>query len=112
LADHRKKTEESADYTIQVSEEDSLFLKRYAAYRTALARLTGEKLPSEGRWSRKNLSESLLAAKCDELRDQLEEMFKACGPIPEPGADKESKAEMSRYAARVFAWAEQLERKK
>jgi hypothetical protein len=74
------------------------FLDRLASYRNTLAELQGKKL--KRRWSRKSMAESFLSAQCDAMRQQLHDMIKACGVIPEAD-DREA---MERYVKKVIAW--------
>lgn len=117
LSDHRKpldpkvrKGTKDTRLTLDLEPGDLSFLGRLAAYRTAMARLSGREseLPPEGKWTRKALAESLMAAVCNAQRAQLREMIDACGEIPDP----KDIGELNRYVARVFAWSEQLHNKK
>jgi|GEM_PF-3645585 len=118
LSDHRKnkpqaqkkvRNAKEGRITLDIAPPDMSFLARLAAYRTQMARLSGREseLPAEGKWTRKTLTESLLAAACDSQRAQLREMIEACGDIP----SATDAGELNRYVARVFAWSEKSSRK-
>lgn len=111
VADNRKKTKgaKTDRVTIDPSFDNSEFMRRDAAFKTAIAILTGreDELPEEGKWTRKTLAEAYVAAQCDARREQLQRMFDACGPLPDP----DDKGELARYVARVFAWDEQNDAK-
>lgn len=91
-------SQEVVRLSLDIGTEDFEFLARLAAYRSALAALQGKKLKRKP--TRKSLAESLLAAQCDSMRQQLSEMFAACGEMP-PADDAEA---MERYVRKVIAW--------
>lgn len=95
--------EEVARVSLDVRVRDDDFLERFAAYKNALNDVTKTKL--RRRWTRKSMAESLLAAQCDVLRNQLTEMVAAFGELP-PASDTEA---VKRYAKRVAAWESETE---
>lgn len=90
-------------FTIDLPADDAGFLERYAVYRNKLGEFELSEKPDKKakpgqRWTRKTLSEYLLRAQVQLLRDQVAAMEKALGPIP----DSDDAAE--KYAARAFEW--------
>lgn len=90
-------------FTIDLPADDAEFLERYAIHRNKLGELELTTKPDKKakpgqRWTRKSLSEFLLRAQIDELRDSVAAMEKTLGPIPE-GEEAAAK-----YAQRAFEW--------
>jgi hypothetical protein len=91
--------EETERITVEVSVADADFISRYAALRNALAEAEDRRLRKK--WTRKMMAESMLAAQCDAARQQMQDMFKALGDLP----DAEDKAACLTYAKKALAWA-------
>lgn len=92
----------SVRVTLEVSEGDASFLEAYARYRNALAKVQSKRVRRQ--WSRKMLAESFVAAQCDQARHQLQEMFAAIGPFPDPDDKNTTPEDFERYAKKVLAW--------
>lgn len=83
---------------LDLSGKDLRLYAAYAAYRNKLADEQGKKLTRK--WTRKSYMESVIRRDAQMLREQLEEMISACGPLPDPNDEKE----MEKYVRRVLAW--------
>lgn len=90
--------------TLEIEEGTHNFLRRYAAYRNALASAQDKRLRQT--WSAKSMAESFVRAQSDAAHQQLREMFAALGEFPEITGNKttDDKA-MEKYAAAVLAWS-------
>lgn len=84
--------------TIDLSDEDFVYLEKLAAYRNALAEAEKRRITP---WSRKGLCESYVAAGALNSRKKLSEQFAACGELPDA---KDEKA-VAAYVAKVIAWS-------
>lgn len=91
-------TQEVERLSLDVVVRDFAFLTRMAAYRNALAAAQGKRLKKK--WSRKSLAESFISMQCDSMREQMREMFEACGEMP----DADDTEAMERYVRKVLAW--------
>lgn len=89
-------------FTIDIAPDDFKLAKQVAAYRNALAAVQGKRL--KRLWTRKSIGETVYALGAIEMRKQLAEMIKQCGPLPDEGDD----LAMRRYAEKVIAWSDKL----
>lgn len=83
---------------IDLLAKDLRLYAAYAAYRNKLADVQKKKL--NRKWTRKSYVESVIHREAKLLREQLDEMFSACGAFPDPTDE----AAMERYVKRVLAW--------
>lgn len=87
-------------YTVDVSDADAVFFEKVAQYRNALAVAQGKAL--RRKWTRKTITETVIAGGADSLRAQFAQMVSALGEMP----DAEDETGMLRYARRVIAWSD------
>lgn len=86
--------------TVDLSEDEGLFVDQLAAYRNALAfEQNGKEL--KVKWKRKLMTEDLVTNQIVQQRIDLALLFKAVGPFP---SDPEDEVVMREYAKRANAW--------